>query len=75
MQVATSQYELVHRLLDRKTEPLVSAPSASLDIQFLHHISRLVFYDMFQDKLVLRVKTANDEVAHLQDFEYGGSQA
>ena len=24
-----------------------------------------------QDKLVLRVRTANDEVAHLQDFEYG----
>lgn len=42
--VATSQHELVHRLLDRKTEPL--------------------------DKLVLRVKTANDEVAHLKDFDY-----
>lgn len=26
-----------------------------------------------QDKLILRVKTANDEVVHLQDFEYGGS--
>ena len=24
-----------------------------------------------QDKLVLRVKTANDEVSHLRDFEYG----
>lgn len=42
--VAKSQHELVHRLLDRKTEPL--------------------------DKLVLRVRTANDEVAHLQDFDY-----
>ena len=28
-----------------------------------------------QDKLVLRVRTANDEVAHLQDFEYGKSWA
>ncbi|DBB17704.1 TPA: hypothetical protein ACH3X3_002743 [Trebouxia sp. C0006] len=42
--VATSQHELVHRLLERKTEPL--------------------------DKLVLRVQTANDEVAHLKDFDY-----
>lgn len=24
-----------------------------------------------QDKLVLRVRTANDEVAHLQNFDYG----
>lgn len=27
-----------------------------------------------QDKLILRVKTANDEVVHLQDFEYGESR-
>ena len=29
------------------------------------------FCAVWQDKLVLRVQTANDEVAHLKDFDYG----
>jgi len=29
------------------------------------------FCAVWQEKLVLRVQTANDEVAHLKDFDYG----
>ena len=71
VQVATSQHELVHRLLDRKTEPLV--------IFFPALLMQLVASYAYaanmccQDKLILRVKTANDEVGYLQDFEYGKS--
>lgn len=116
--MATSQHELVHRLLDRKTEPLVSVlhvtallPLASL-IQTGHvagqasvavnthaknlcakprwccylliwstksmwHNQMVLLWELWcidllwQDKLVLRVKTANDEVAHLKEFDYG----
>ena len=37
----------------------------------LHLNSLLTLFVCCQDKLVLRVQTANDEVAHLKDFDYG----
>ena len=72
VQVATSQHELVHRLLDRKTEPLVIISLTLLTPLVASYVYAVNM--CCQDKLILRVKTANDEVGYLQDFEYGESK-